>query len=587
MTPAGPPTVHGRGKANNPTDKEEIIVEAAGAAKHRIYWLAILLAISAIAFFFGLGKLALLGPDEPRYAEVAREMLVSDDYISPRLCGCLWFEKPALLYWLAAAAYKILGVGELAARLPSAVSALVVMIFLFRTIAQRLSTAAAFLACLIMITNPIFVGYARAAVPDMLLTATISVAFLSVFLAATSAGRARAGYWILACAAAGAAALAKGLVGPIIFVVVLGGVGALNPGARFIRVREIALGVAAFLAVASVWYLPVTTRHGREFIDEFFVNHHFKRYLTDTYHHPQPVYFFLIILIAGVFPWTFLLVPAIWRLRLSWLRSATPRSLLLSLAWMWLIVCLVFFSFSVSKLPGYVLPAFPALAIILGMEAELIWNRKIGRGVTAVRLGTALSMVLLALVFVIPAYLPGVAPEKVSRSIQPFLDTEPGRIAIWIPLVLAAAALVGYLSGKVRMLLLGPAAVFTSVLACGIAFMPASLSETFGLKSLSVQAANELRPGEKIAFYIDKEYAPVFYAQGRVVCGPGIGDVLDALSPNDIASTVKAEGSLIVITTQNWESGLETDERLQTDLIGRQGRALALRVTLQPGGPSP
>jgi 4-amino-4-deoxy-L-arabinose transferase-like glycosyltransferase len=548
--------------------------------------LAILIAISGITLFYGLGRLALLGPDEPRYAEVAREMLVNNDYISPRLCGCLWFEKPALLYWMAAGAYRLLGVNELAARAPSAISALAVMVFLFQTILRRISSAAAFVTCLILITSPIFIGYARAGVPDMLLTAAMSVAFLSVYLAATATsrgrGRARTGYWSLACASAGAAVLAKGLVGIIIFVIVLAAAYAINPGFRFIRAREIALGIAVFLAAASTWYAPVTVRHGQAFIREFFINHHFKRYLTDTYHHPQPVYFFLIILVAGVFPWTFLLIPAIRGIRWSELRSNTPRSLLVSLAWVWLIVCLVFFSFSESKLPGYILPAVPALAILIGMEAERLWNGQAWSAMPVATLVGVLSMLALGLLFAIFTHVGGLSSEKISFAVQPMVASESGRIAVWAPLFVSVIALAALMRGKVRWALIaGPAAVLTIVLLWGLLFMAPALSEAFGLKTLSLKAAAELRPGERIAFYIDKEYAPVFYAEGRVVCSQGMGDVLDAFSPDDIAAVVKTEGSLVVVTTQNWEKDLENDRRLETETIGRQLRTAALRVMLR------
>src|ERR1051325_456454 len=102
------------------TDKAKIIVEPARAAKHAPYSFIAIVGLSAVTFFFGLGRLALVGPDEPRYSEVAREMFATGDYIYPRLCGCLWFEKPVLLYWMSAASYHLFGVSEFAARLPSA-----------------------------------------------------------------------------------------------------------------------------------------------------------------------------------------------------------------------------------------------------------------------------------------------------------------------------------------------------------------------------------------------------------------------------------------------------------------------------------
>src|SRR5215216_950302 len=145
------------------TDEAEIIVEPKRAAKHLPYGFLAVVAVAAMAFFFGLGRIALLGPDEPRYAEVAREMFATGDYISPRLCGCLWFEKPVLLYWMAAASYQLFGVSELAARVPSALAAITTLGFLYYALRRFSSHGLAKCAALVLATSGIFIGYARVA----------------------------------------------------------------------------------------------------------------------------------------------------------------------------------------------------------------------------------------------------------------------------------------------------------------------------------------------------------------------------------------------------------------------------------------
>jgi predicted membrane-bound mannosyltransferase len=128
------------------SDKAKMMVDRAPAAKREQYLFLAVMALALATFFFGLGRLALIGPDEPRYAEVAREMYATGDYISTRLCGCLWFEKPALLYWMAAASYHLLGVSELAARLPSAIAAISTVAFIFFTLRRVASFKAAIAA---------------------------------------------------------------------------------------------------------------------------------------------------------------------------------------------------------------------------------------------------------------------------------------------------------------------------------------------------------------------------------------------------------------------------------------------------------
>lgn len=542
-----------------------IIEEPLGSAKQRIYALTSLAAISAVVFFFGLADVGLIGPDEPRYAEVAREMYVSGDYISPRLCGCLWFEKPALSYWMAAASYRVFDVGEFGARAPSAICAAVSVLFLFFSLSRAISLRFGFLAAISLATTAIFIGYARAANMDMPLSASMCIALLSFYLAYESEGRKRLAWWVAGSAATGLSALAKGLPGVALIVGILVMTDLLS-GRRLVkRWQEPALGLAVFLAVAGTWYLPVILRHGDGFIQEFFLNHHFKRYLRDRYHHTQPVYFFPGILIAGVLPWTFFLIPAVARLRRLKLRGADARGRLLLLAWVWLLLPLIFYSFSSSKLPGYILPIFPAASIIIAAEIEDIWRGRRSRLLTAAVWITALATVTIAAG--VPVYLRREpVPIEGVRLVLVMIPLGFALLGSWFALFRRGAAFIGATTG------------FTvSLIAASVILILPHLSEELSLKRLSTEVAAALRPNEKIAFYLNKEYAPVFYAEGRVVCGTGYGDVLNALDPREIAVALDGTPSLIVITTRDWERDLV--ERFNVELIGVQGKESAFRVT--------
>ncbi|HSO76035.1 MAG TPA: glycosyltransferase family 39 protein, partial [Blastocatellia bacterium] len=273
-------------------------MEQPPAAKHRLTILLALVALCGVTFFFGLGRVGLLGPDEPRYAEVAREMFVSGDYISPRLCGCLWFEKPALFYWMAAASYHLLGVSEYAARLPAALAAMVTVLGLLLMLWRTGIGGVASTSSLVLATTAIFLGFARAATQDMVLTAAMTIALLAGYVWTSASGRSRIVWWAVLSAATGAAVLAKGLVGVAlvgpVFVIHLAIIGKL----KLIGWRECVGGLAIFLAVVSIWYGPVTERHGWEFLDEFFYKHHIRRYVTNRYHHPAPLYFFPFVALA-------------------------------------------------------------------------------------------------------------------------------------------------------------------------------------------------------------------------------------------------------------------------------------------------
>ena len=141
-----------------------------------------LLAICGAVFFFGLGRLSLIGPDEPRFAEVAREMFVTGDFITPRVAGVVAFDKPVLLYWAMAASYSVFGVTEFAARLPSALAAFACVFFMYTAIASRLSRRLALIASAAMATNFFFIGFSRAVIMDMVFTATLCAAALCLYL---------------------------------------------------------------------------------------------------------------------------------------------------------------------------------------------------------------------------------------------------------------------------------------------------------------------------------------------------------------------------------------------------------------------
>ena len=541
-------------------------MEQPSAAKHRII-LLILLALCGVIFFFGLGRVGLLGPDEPRYAEVAREMFVSGDYISPRLCGCLWLEKPALLYWMSAAAYHLFGVNEYAARLPSALAATATAISLLSLLRRAGLERIALASSLVLVTSAIFIGYARVMTPDMLLTAAVTIALLSGHLWTTASGRARMVCWLVLSAAAGCAVLAKGLVGLILIVPVLTLHLAIVGKLKEIDWRVCVYGIAVFLAVASIWYVPVTMRHGWGFLDEFFYKQHFSRYLTNLYHHPQPVYFFPIIAIAGVMPWTFFLVPGVGRLRGLKPRVKAEDSIL-ALAWIWVAWPLVFFSLSASKLPGYILPIFPAMAIIAGVEVARFWNGEGNARLKALAWTTAHVLVIMAVAFVVYA----------NRQLN---DISGWRAALsGLPVALAAVTVL-VAARRERTLVLGTAAVMTSLIVSAVVLVSPALTERATMKSFSLETAAQLRPGERIAFFIKSEYAPVFYAEGRVVCGVGEFDVLNALNEDTLVAALENEPTLVVITGENWRDDLEGYPRLTCELIGVQGKNAAYRVALR------
>jgi 4-amino-4-deoxy-L-arabinose transferase-like glycosyltransferase len=312
--------------------------------------------LSYVLFFYGLGDIGLIGPDEPRYAAIAREMAMSGDYITPRLYGIPWFEKPVLMYWLAAIGYKLFGFNEAGARFPSALGATICVFFVYWCGRKLWGASIGFLAGVILATSIGFFAFARAASMDMLLCACLTMALVFFLFGLNDPARPR--LWFCAFyAALGLGVLAKGPVALLLPGLSLG-------GALLLRKKWDAWrtwypqGIAITAAVAVPWFLLCTIVNGREFIDVFFINQNFARFTTTIHGHGRPFYFFVPVLLLLTFPWTFLLIPTL-------RRSFTKNEHLL--LW-WAAVPFVFFSLSQSKLPGYILPMAAPIALLLAKE---------------------------------------------------------------------------------------------------------------------------------------------------------------------------------------------------------------------------
>ena len=328
------------------------------------WWTALVtLVVVAICLLGGLAALGLVGPDEPRYMAIARVMSRSGDWVTPRLYGQPWFEKPVLYYWAAGIMFRLFGVGEFAARLPAALAALLATTVMAWAALRSYGLDAAWLALVMLPTTVVTIGLARAATPDMLFSALLAAAAVSAaeMLEKKQSGQlARLAFGV----SLGAATLAKG---PAAVVLAAGAVflWALISG-KLRAVFRLAhpVCIAAFLVVAAPWYVLCAWRNP-EFLRVFIVEQNFSRYFTIVFDHVHPFWFFGPILLAATVPWTILLLPlaldAFARVRRNQEWKDSPALFF----GCWAVFPLFFFSFSQSKLPGYVLPAVPPLILLL------------------------------------------------------------------------------------------------------------------------------------------------------------------------------------------------------------------------------
>ncbi|MEN6601992.1 MAG: glycosyltransferase family 39 protein [Bryobacteraceae bacterium] len=350
-------------------------------------WVLVALAFYFL-LFFGLSGMGLVGPDEPRYASIGREMASSGDWITPRLWGAPWFEKPAILYWMIGIAFR-LGLSEdVAPRLPVALASLAFLIFYYRLLRREFDAKVAAYASLMLATSAGWLAYSQIAATDLPMSAAFAAAQL-LALGWIERGERRG---LLATGILmGIAVLAKGLV-PLLLAVPMGWINRR-------RWRDLLWPVAAGLLVALPWYAAVTWRHGWLFLNDFFGRHHFQRFSEDVLMHQQPFWFYVPVLLAGLFPWTPMLVPVFNR-RLFGDRRARFLAA-------WVLFGLVFFSASANKLPGYLLPLLPAVTALAGLALARLPNA---------RWYAASVGILLGVLPVAARVLPGALAVGLSRA---------------------------------------------------------------------------------------------------------------------------------------------------------------------------
>jgi 4-amino-4-deoxy-L-arabinose transferase-like glycosyltransferase len=326
--------------------------------------LLLLAGVCYALFFHGLSDIGLIGPDEPRYAAVAREMYQSGDYITPRLNGEPWFEKPVLMYWGVAASFAIFGVGEFAARFPSAFGATLCVFFIYFACRRLWGRPTAVWACLILASSVGYFAFARAASMDMPLTICLTMA-LVCFLMGYNSNSADRRWWFFAFYAfIGFGVLAKGPVAIALPAMSLGCF--LLFRGRLSEWKEWYPRYAwVILAIAAPWYIAVTWVNGFEFVRVFFINQNLARFTSTVHGHQRPFYFYIPDFMMLTFPWTFLILPA--------LRRSLDRNDRI-LIW-WTVIPIVFFSLSGSKLPGYILPSVPAVIMLCAREITKGYSR--------------------------------------------------------------------------------------------------------------------------------------------------------------------------------------------------------------------
>ena len=323
-----------------------------------------------ILWFGALDEREFFNPDEGRYAEIPREMVASGDWITPHLNGLKYFEKPVLQYWITAVSYLALGQEEFVARLWPALAGFLTLLLVYYMGRRLAGVRAGVVAAAALATTFQFFVFSQIVTLDMGLSFFLTLALWGFITsqdlrAATSQQRNSA---ILMWAAMALAVLSKGLVGVVLPALVLIFYIVIERDWTFLRRLHWGIGIPVFLTIALPWFVWVQLRNP-EFFQFFFIREHFGRYALDEHRRSGAWYYFLAILLIGSLPWSFVYFKA---MIASWRKASlnhftiNPVRLLI----LWVITFTVFYSISRSKLPGYILPVYPALAVLLGCYVQ-------------------------------------------------------------------------------------------------------------------------------------------------------------------------------------------------------------------------
>ena len=476
----------------------------------RIGWAVLICATLYVCYFSHLGAIGFVGPDEPRYAWIARDMAESGDWVTPHLYGKPWFEKPPLYYWGAAICFKLFGVSEAVARLPSAISALLATLAMAWLAWRIYGQETARWLLLLLPTTVGMIGFSHAAATDMPFSAMLTIAMVCAavllrlplecggspplsqneahatkpteapataqwsFISLTSSTSCTSllfGFFLaLATLAKGPAAII--LCGGAIFFWALftkrwrDALRLLHPAA-----------IAAFCLTALPWYI-LCARRNRDFFHIFIIEHNFKRYLTPEFQHLQPFWFYIPVLCIALLPWTLGSLILAKDLARTWRESAWRNSSELFLI-CWALVPVIFFSISKSKLPGYVLPAIPPMGLLVACALPSRVHKTLS-GDRWIRITTGMTLIALGI-------LAFMQVEWISFG--------------WVPVVLAA--------GGFAMLMLGVQSGLASALLIGVATVVATVALTFaGSTGQSLDQRLSARPSLGDAAMIWKDFSP-------------------------------------------------------------------------------
>jgi 4-amino-4-deoxy-L-arabinose transferase-like glycosyltransferase len=472
--------------------------------KEEYYAILALCVLCLVVFFYQLGSHPLWDVDEGMHASTSKDIVLSGDWVTTRVNGENFYDKTVLFNWFAALSFLVFGFTEFAARMPAALLGLGTVLVTY-LIGRRLFGSR---AGVVLATSPEYIVLSRSVIHDISLAFFITLALFFFYAAFSSQPHRRINLFLF-YGALGFAVLAKGPIGLLLPGLIIGLFLLVKGRLAFLKEMSLGWGALIFLAVAAPWYVLISIRN-EDYVSYFFLKQNFGNFLSKVQaHHPEHFYYYVPALLGGMLPWSFFVpLAVVWPLRQGLTKLDDGVLFLL----LWFSAIFLFFSVANSKLATYILPAFPAVALLVGR----LWHEMKTTAAAGLRKGIGWSLAPLPVLFVAATiYIMVKRPE--ARKLQTLYgmslqDMSGLLIALTVILFIA---LLFFLTRKYWSAFLALAATFAVGMLFFITAYAPIMDPYRSTRTLAKEMDSALRPGEPLVFFWRLWDSALFYTNRR------------------------------------------------------------------------
>ena len=493
--------------------------------KKDYYAILALCLLCLVVFFYQLGSHPLWDVDEGLHASTSKDMVLSGDWVTTRVNGQNFYDKTVLYNWFAAVSFLIFGFTELAARLPAALLGLSTVLVTYMLGRRMFGSRAGLLGGVVLATSPEYIVLSRAVVHDISLAFFITLAFALFFIAFSTPGRHKPTLFLF-YASLGLAVLAKGPIGLLLPGLAIGLFLLAKGRLGFLKEMSLGWGALIFLVVAAPWYTLISIRNP-DYLSYFLLRQNFGNFLSKVQaHHPEPFYYYLPVLAGGMLPWSFFVPLAVIRPLSQGFRNLDKGVLFLIL---WFSVIFLFFSAANSKLGTYLLPAFPAVALLVGR----VWDEMMTTAAAGLRRGIGWSLAPLPFLFFGTAtYIIAKRPEARNLEEKYGVSLQDLSGLLIVLTVILSLALLFFIYKRYRSAFLALAATFAVGILVFITVYLPRMDTYRSTRMLAKEMDIALPSGEPIVCFRRLWDTALFYTNRRAIVLHSDGQLIDYLSSN-------------------------------------------------------